>query len=75
MKFAPKYRRSNVLLCSISPSSGKPAARRRQGNSPKARVPLGNTGRGLIAYPGFPHGMCTTNADVINADLLAFIRS
>ncbi len=59
----------------ISPSSGKPAARRRQGNSPKARVPLGNTGRGLIAYPGFPHGMCTTNADVINADLLAFIRS
>jgi non-heme chloroperoxidase len=26
-------------------------------------------------YPGFPHGMCTTNADVINADLLAFIRS
>ena len=26
-------------------------------------------------YPGFPHGMMTTNADVINADLLAFIRS
>ena len=25
-------------------------------------------------YPGFPHGMCTTNADVINRDLLAFIR-
>ena len=23
---------------------------------------------------GFPHGMCTTHADVINADLLAFIR-
>jgi non-heme chloroperoxidase len=29
----------------------------------------------LKVYPGFPHGMCTTNADVINADLLAFIRS
>lgn len=29
----------------------------------------------LKTYPGFPHGMCTTNADVINADLLAFIRS
>jgi len=27
----------------------------------------------LKAYPGFPHGMPTTNADVINADLLAFI--
>jgi hypothetical protein len=23
---------------------------------------------------GFPHGICTTEADVINADLLAFIR-
>ena len=29
----------------------------------------------LKIYPGFPHGMTTTNADVINADLLAFIRS
>ncbi len=28
----------------------------------------------LKIYPGFPHGMHTTNADVINADLLAFIR-
>jgi non-heme chloroperoxidase len=28
----------------------------------------------LKIYPGFPHGMMTTNADVINADLLAFIR-
>ena len=28
----------------------------------------------LKIYPGFPHGMITTNADVINADLLAFIR-
>ena len=29
----------------------------------------------LKLYPGFPHGMMTTNADVINADILAFIRS
>ena len=29
----------------------------------------------LKVYPGFPHGMCATNADVINSDLLAFIRS
>ncbi len=29
----------------------------------------------LKTYPGFPHGMPTTNADVINADLLAFIKS
>jgi len=28
----------------------------------------------LKVYPGFPHGMATTHADVINADLLAFIR-
>ena len=29
----------------------------------------------LKAYPGFPHGMPTTHADQINADLLAFIRA
>ena len=29
----------------------------------------------LKVYPGYPHGMCTTNADVINQDLLNFIRS
>jgi len=29
----------------------------------------------LKIYPGFPHGMCTTHADIINPDLLAFIRS
>jgi non-heme chloroperoxidase len=28
----------------------------------------------LKVYPGFPHGMPATQADVINADLLAFIR-
>jgi non-heme chloroperoxidase len=26
-------------------------------------------------YPGYPHGMCTTHADVINADMLGFVRS
>ncbi|MGP4056954.1 alpha/beta fold hydrolase [Mycobacterium sp. 4D054] len=29
----------------------------------------------LKTYNGFPHGMPTTHADVINADLLAFIQS
>jgi non-heme chloroperoxidase len=29
----------------------------------------------LKIYPGLPHGLMTTNPDVINADLLAFIRS
>ncbi|MBY0114358.1 MAG: alpha/beta hydrolase [Phycisphaerales bacterium] len=29
----------------------------------------------LKVYEKFGHGMCTVNADVINADLLAFIRS
>ena len=28
----------------------------------------------LKSYPGYPHGMATTYADVINADILAFIR-
>jgi non-heme chloroperoxidase len=29
----------------------------------------------LKIYPGYPHGLMTAHADVINADLLAFIRS
>jgi non-heme chloroperoxidase len=29
----------------------------------------------LKVYPGLPHGMCTTNPDVINADLLAFFKA
>lgn len=29
----------------------------------------------LKVYPGFSHGMCTVNADVINQDLLAFIKA
>ncbi|MGB7436434.1 MAG: alpha/beta hydrolase [Candidatus Acidiferrum sp.] len=29
----------------------------------------------LKVYPGFPHGMPATNADQINADLLAFFKS
>ncbi len=32
------------------------------------------TGATLKVYPGFPHGMPTTNADEINADLLAFFK-
>jgi non-heme chloroperoxidase len=28
----------------------------------------------LKSYEGFPHGMCTTHAEVINADLLAFVK-
>lgn len=46
-------------------------------------VPFPTTGKlsaGLVAgavlksYPGYPHGMPTTHADQINADLLAFIQ-
>jgi len=29
----------------------------------------------LNSYKGFPHGMPTTEADTINSDLLAFIKS
>ena len=28
----------------------------------------------LKVYPGAPHGMCTTLADKVNADLLAFLK-
>jgi len=29
----------------------------------------------LKIYPGYPHGMLATNADVLNADILAFIQA
>jgi non-heme chloroperoxidase len=29
----------------------------------------------LKSYKGFPHGMSTTQADTINADLLAFVKA
>jgi hypothetical protein len=28
----------------------------------------------LKVYPGLPHGICTTDPDVINPDLLAFVK-
>jgi non-heme chloroperoxidase len=37
-----------------------------------AKILKNNT---LKVYEKLPHGMCTTNADVINRDLLAFIKS
>lgn len=43
-------------------------------DSARLSAPLLKNGT-LKIYPGLPHGMCTTHADVINADLLAFIRS
>jgi non-heme chloroperoxidase len=47
-------------------------------------VPLDNSGRksvkiiknaSLKVYPGAPHGMCTTDSDKVNADLLAFLEA
>src|SRR6186713_2775697 len=32
-------------------------------------------GAQLRVYPGFSHGMCQVNEDVINQDLLAFIQA
>ena len=37
-----------------------------------AKLVKGST---LKIYPGLQHGMCSTNKDQINADLLAFIKS
>ena len=31
-------------------------------------------GATLKVYPGLPHGMCSTHKDLINADLLNFIK-
>ena len=32
-------------------------------------------GAKFISYPGYPHGMPTTHAEQINADLLAFVKA
>jgi len=43
------------------------------GNSAVKSAQLLKNGK-LISYPGFPHGMPTTEADTINKDILAFIE-
>ena len=41
-----------------------------------ARITAGLVKRGTLrTYPGLPHGMCTTHADRINADLLDLIKA
>jgi len=50
-----------------------PAQLVQQTSGPRA-VELVQNGT-LKTYPGFPHGMPTTHADTIAADLLAFIQS
>ena len=37
-------------------------------------APLLKNGR-LLLYPGFPHGMLTTNAEMLNRDILAFVAA
>lgn len=32
-------------------------------------------GSTLTIYPGAPHGLCSTHKDLVNADLLAFLRA
>ena len=49
----------------------------------RPRIFLGSSGKQakllkkgkLKVYEKFQHGMCTTHAEVINADLLSFFRS
>ena len=43
-------------------------------NAARLSVKLLKNGK-LKTYPGFSHGMLTVNADVVNADLLAFVKS
>ena len=41
-----------------------------------ARMSIEHLKKGTLkVYPGLPHGMLTTHAEVLNADLLAFVRS
>ncbi len=41
----------------------------------EARLARPPRGKGILkTYQGFPHGMPTTEAETINADLMAFIK-
>ncbi len=44
------------------------------GDSAKKSIELLENGT-LKTYPGYSHGMLTVNADVLNADLLAFVQA
>ena len=66
-----------VLIGAVTPLMLKTAAN-------PTGVPIGASamlsskivkGATLKVYPGLPHGMCSTNKDQINADLLAFLRA
>jgi hypothetical protein len=50
-----------------------PGAIQHIGLAPRHLLDMGRAQ--LKVYKGFSHGMCTTNHDVINADLLAFLKS
>ena len=42
---------------------------------PNCKTPVKLVKNGTLkVYPGLPHGMCTTQPELINRDLLAFIR-
>ena len=43
-------------------------------NSARLAINLLKNGK-LKTYPGLPHGMCSTHPEVVNPELLAFIRS
>ena len=60
--------------------SGKRTTEIKKGIDPAKAYPITEAVKlvkhgALKIYEGFPHGMCTTHADVINPDLLAFIQS
>jgi hypothetical protein len=52
---------------------GRAAARRAPGAASRARACTDQVGVHVSAQ-GFPHGMPTTQAETINADLLAFLN-
>jgi len=51
---------------------GVARGRRGSGRFESSKIVKGAT---LKVYKGLPHGMCQTNKDQINADLLAFVKA
>jgi len=69
----PPSRRSVLKSgAAIAATAALPAAAGAQGASSPSKIVKGAT---LKIYKGLPHGMCQTNKDQINADLLAFVKA
>jgi hypothetical protein len=68
--------RRPIQFASLRPARLANPAKTNTSKSPQTPLIRASQGSSReTSYKGFPHGMPTTHAETINADLLAFIKS